>query len=208
MKKALPALIAGFMSVIGAVSAAHSKTIDFAVVAIGGTLTYSGPTLDKSVAFDFDGAALTVSQVGPQDNSGLAPMNTLSLIPTDIMYGSGTGPGPLGADIVKTWTDALGTFKETLTTVVSIDRHALNAITVTLRGTTSGPGFLDTPTDLILGATQAGGPGSVISASFTNTTFGATVPETSTWMMMGLGFVGLGYAAVRRSSKDRSAIAL
>jgi hypothetical protein len=160
------------------------------------------------VAFDLDSSILLVSQVGKQDSSGLAPFNTVSVVPTNIMYGSGVGPGPLGADIVKTWTDALGTFKETLTTVVSIDRHALNAITVTLRGTTSGPGFLDTPTDLILAATQAGGPGSVVSASFTNTTFGATVPETSTWMMMGLGFVGLGYAAVRRSSKDRSAIAL
>jgi hypothetical protein len=30
-----------------------------------------------------------------------------------------------------------------------------------------------------------------------------TVPEPATWAMMMIGFAGLGYAAVRRSSKDR-----
>ena len=36
----------------------------------------------------------------------------------------------------------------------------------------------------------------------------ANVPEPSTWVMMALGFVGLGYATVRRRSKDRSALAV
>jgi hypothetical protein len=36
----------------------------------------------------------------------------------------------------------------------------------------------------------------------------SAVPEPSTWVVMALGFVGLGYAAVRRSSKDRSALAI
>jgi PEP-CTERM motif-containing protein len=36
----------------------------------------------------------------------------------------------------------------------------------------------------------------------------SSVPEPSTWVMIALGFVGLGYAAVRRSSKDRSAFAI
>jgi hypothetical protein len=35
-----------------------------------------------------------------------------------------------------------------------------------------------------------------------------SVPEPSTWAMMLLGFIGLGYAALRRSSKDRSAVAV
>jgi hypothetical protein len=33
------------------------------------------------------------------------------------------------------------------------------------------------------------------------------VPEPSTWAMMGLGFAALGFAAFRRSNKDRAAIA-
>ena len=38
-------------------------------------------------------------------------------------------------------------------------------------------------------------------------TTSSAVPEASTWAMLVLGFVGLGYAAVRRSSKDQSALA-
>jgi hypothetical protein len=34
------------------------------------------------------------------------------------------------------------------------------------------------------------------------------VPEPSTWVMMALGFAGLGYAAVRRNSKDKAALAI
>jgi PEP-CTERM motif len=35
-----------------------------------------------------------------------------------------------------------------------------------------------------------------------------SIPEPSTWIMMALGFAGLGYAAVRRSAKDKVAIAI
>jgi hypothetical protein len=53
---------------------------------------------------------------------------------------------------------------------------------------------------------------------FTSVTFTTTenafefsilpVPEPSTWAMMVLGFAGLGYAAFRRNSKDRVAVAI
>ncbi len=68
---------------------------------------------------------------------------------------------------------------------------------------------------MLLNATQKGGPVAAISVSLTDfaTTAGPgrtppSTPEPSTWVMMALGFVGLGYAAVRRSSKDRSALAI
>jgi hypothetical protein len=38
-------------------------------------------------------------------------------------------------------------------------------------------------------------------AAFNNITT-STIPEPSTWAMMMLGFAGLGYTAIRRSSKD------
>jgi PEP-CTERM motif len=34
------------------------------------------------------------------------------------------------------------------------------------------------------------------------------IPEPSTWVMMVIGFIGLGYAAIRRGKKDRSAAAI
>jgi hypothetical protein len=36
----------------------------------------------------------------------------------------------------------------------------------------------------------------------------SSVPEPSTWVMMALGFAGLGYAAVRRNTKDKAALAI
>jgi hypothetical protein len=54
-------------------------------------------------------------------------------------------------------------------------------------------------------------------APFTTVTFSTTgnafefslpVPEASTWTMMVLGFAGLGYAAFRRNSKTRAAVAI
>jgi PEP-CTERM motif len=208
MKAVIPALAAVLIGTIGAGSAAQAKVIDYGVVAIGGTITSTGAPLQLSTALDLDSATLEVSLVSPTDDSGLAIGDTVTVSPTDIVYGSGTGivDSPLGTDIVKSWTDALGTFTETLTTVESVDRGTANAITVALAGTLLGPGFADTPATLILSATEAGGPGTVISASLTNAS--STVPEPSTWVMMVLGFAGLSYAAVRRSSKDRTALAV
>jgi hypothetical protein len=36
----------------------------------------------------------------------------------------------------------------------------------------------------------------------------SSVPEPSTWVMLALGFAGLGYAAVRRSAKDKAVLAI
>jgi hypothetical protein len=217
MKRIVPALAAALIATIGASSAAQAKMIDFGVVGLGGTITYSGSMLQGSTALNLDAAILAVSNVSASDASGLKVFpnlptltdDTVTVSPTDIMYGSGTGTvdAPLGTDVVKSWTDSLGTFTETLTTVDTINRGTANAITVTLEGTLTGPGFVSAPVALILSANQAGGPGNTVSAALTNTST-STVPEPSTWVMLALGFVGLGYAAVRRSAKDRSAVAI
>jgi hypothetical protein len=34
----------------------------------------------------------------------------------------------------------------------------------------------------------------------------SAAPEPSTWVMLSLGFAGLGYAAVRRGKKERKAL--
>ena len=139
---------------------------------------------------------------GAGDASGLAAGNTFSVSPTDIMFGLVTAANP----VIKSWTGTFGAFKETLTAVTSVDRTSPDAITWDLTGTVTGGVFHDAPATMQFSLTQAGGPGNVVSASLTNSV--SNVPEPSTWVMMALGFAGLGYAAVRRNSKDRSALAI
>lgn len=210
MRQVVPALAAMVIATLGTGSAAQAKFIDFGVVAFGGTLSYTGGTLSSSTALNLDGAELLVSEVKPGESSGLTVGDTVTVTtgnipPTNIIYGSGNGGTALVTDVVKTWTDSLGTFTETLDEVEAINRLTKDAITVTLTGWLDGPGFDNTPVSLILQANQDGGIGNTVSASLTNAT---TVPEPPTWLMLGLGFAGLGYAAVRRSSKNRSALAI
>ena len=72
-----------------------------------------------------------------------------------------------------------------------------------------GSGFVDTPVSLTLSATQDGGPGNIITVSFTNATGVApSIPEPSTWAMVALGFGALGYAASRRRKANLAAFSL
>ena len=212
MKVLVPALAAALIATAGVSTSAHAALIDFGVTAIAAnSLSYAGPTLNASTAFQFDGSPLVVVSTGPGDASGLTPFTFpttpnmfVSLSPTDIMYGTGT----LASDVTKMWTAGDGDmFTETLTSVKEIDRLTPNAITVTLAGTVSDTDsiFKGTPVEFILSANQVRGPGTAIVASFTNTT---AVPEPATWVMLALGFAGLGYAAVRRSTRDKAALAI
>ena len=103
---------------------------------------------------------------------------------------------------------------ETLNSV-SISRGAAhsNAATFTFSGTltdTTDMSIWDmAPAEMVLAFTQAGGNHNIVSVTLTDSaSISSGIPESSTWVMMALGFVGLGYAAVRRSSKDRSAVAM
>jgi PEP-CTERM motif len=221
MKKVVPVLAVALIAGLGASSAAQAAVhiIDFSVDISstgGGTLSYipgGSSTLDKSSSFDFDGTKLVVEGVGSDDNSsGLVAGDPISLAPSDILYGTGMGGTPiLNAPIVKSWTASDGdVFTEKLTEVASINRGTTDDITVKFTGeVTDTFGLFDmTPASMTLAATQDGGPGAAISVSLTNFAKTSPVPEPSTWVMMGLGFVSLGYAAVRRGSKNRSALAI
>jgi hypothetical protein len=226
VKKIISGLAAAFITTIGASSAVQAAVhiIDFSAdisASGGGTLSYipgGASTLDKSTSFDFDGTKLVVEQVGLDDNSsGLAVGNPITLMPSHIDYGSGMGgTGIIDAPITKSWTAADGDkFTEKLTNVAAINRGTVDDIIVKLTGevTDSFGIFNMTPASMTLAATQDGGPGAAISVSMSNfaTTNGlrsTPTPEPSTWVMMMLGFVGLGYAAVRRRSKDRAALTL
>ena len=216
MKNVIPVLAAALIATTGASSAARAALVDFGVAALGGTITFGGgghrttPRRSTSMPRFW---SFRVS--GPVTNWAVCfsgGVNNTVVLTHPIDYGSGSGVVNTPIDVVNVDGHCRRTpelFTETLTKVTDIDRATMNAITVTLSGTlrdTLGL-FVDTPANLILGANQVEGTGSAISASTTNTA-ASVVPEPSTWVMMTLGFVALGYAAVRRSSKDRSALAI
>ena len=184
------ALGAALIAALGASSAAQAGIVGFGFTAFDGSIAYTGTCLDQSLSLDLDQATLLVTGVNPSDSSGLAILDQVKISaltsPTssNIIYGFGTGPEPLGADVILSWPLGAGpgtdTFTETLTTVLSIDRSTPNEIGLTLSGTlsdTSGV-FTDTPVLLMLTASQAGGPGQTTGASFTNTS-GFTPPFLS-----------------------------
>jgi hypothetical protein len=205
---------AAVTAMLGASSAAEAGIINFTLATIDGTPTYSsGDTLDQSTALDVDDALLVVSEVGPDDNaSGLVPGEfNVSIAPTNISYGGGTGPMTLPVSVTESWTGDNGdVFTETLTEVDSIDRLTLDQIIVHLSGTVSDSDqlFVNTPAFLVINATQFGGVGSGTSATFTDTAGAVTpsIPESSTWVMMALGFGALGYAAFRRRGANVAAL--
>ena len=222
MKRFVGVVSIAFLAAVGMSSGAQAVTeIDIGASAIGNAITYkvpvAGEPLQDSTSISFGTTAhpslLLVTQTGPGDGSGLtAGSSFVTLSPVTITFGSGSGmmlDTPLGTDITKSWTDSVGTFTETLTTVDAINRGSANAITVTLLGTIVGPGLPAGGSDVqfILTANQAGGVGKAVSASFTNTA-NLVVPEPSTWAMMVVGFIGLGYAAFRRSAKNRTFAAI
>jgi PEP-CTERM motif len=223
MKPTVVAVLGAVMiATFVASSAAEAAMINFGVASADGAVTYTGTSLDVSTALDLDGATLLVVEKNSADASGLPLFSTVTLSAatsppsSHILYGSGTGPGSLGAVVTLSWTATVGpdvgdVFTETLTSIVTINRAETDQIGLTLTGTVSDADdvFTNTPVLFSLTANQAGGAGQTITSSFTNTSsFGPSVPEPSTWVMMGLGFVGLGYAAIRRGKANGALLSI
>jgi hypothetical protein len=205
----IAALGSAIIATLVADAAAKANTIDFGVAAFDGSITYQGgASLDKSTLLDLDLSLLLVNEVHSDDQSGLALFDPISLSAmtsppsSQIIYGSGTGPGPLGADVILSWPmvapPGTDVFTEKLTTVMSVNRGISDQIGLQLTGRVSDTAglFVNVPVLLSLTANQAGGS---IDVSFTNTSsVTPVIPEPSTWAMMTLGFVALGYAGFRK----------
>jgi hypothetical protein len=210
----IAALSAAVIAMLAASSAAQAAAIAFGASSVDGSITFlGGPFLDQSTTLDLDLSFLRVNEISPVDESGVAIDDVLSLTamtsPTSsqIIYASGLGP--LGADVILTWVATVGpgagdVFTETLTNVAAINRAVSDQIGLKLTGTVSGGSFLNVPITLNLTASESMG---LIDVEFTNATTSVTpsIPEPSTWVMMGLGFGALGYAGFRRRTAMLSA---
>jgi len=189
------------------------------------------PTTLNGVFFTGEIAAST-SPGGPDilNNSVLDVINTtgvtkhLNLIVSDTGFagpvsefaaaGSGTWQNTIGSSITLNWfadpanaqgADGSGSTPGTLLTTFS--NTATSIVQSFSNGTAIGPFVAAGPASLTMQATYDLDPfGQLINRGMTVEL--TAVPEPSTWMMLALGFVGLGYAAVRRSAKDRSALAI
>jgi hypothetical protein len=185
----------------GSVQAA-TINIDFGLIPVGGTPSFTGTSLDASTAFNFGGGSYIVNQIGAGDQSTLALSNTVSL--TNFSYGSGNS-GTLTSDLIKTWTTATGTFTETLTSFIA-NRATPNALTLVLAGTLLGPGGIDQPAFAILNANEVGGPGNAVDWSLTNTsTLISTTPLPAALPLFASVLTGLGafgFIGCRRKRKQ------
>jgi hypothetical protein len=182
--------------------------------------TYFAAEAAGQNGFTIDGATWT-------DTSGLAETEKGS-VPFEYAAPLGMGTSTTTG---TTYMAVFGGGTETVTfatpqTSLSIYWGSIDATTANLNSfAVSMDGFTLTGADLVaLGASGDGsqsGPAANqlvrISglAPFTSATFSSTgnsfefsigpgVPEASTWAMMTLGFVGLGYAAFRRNTKGRA----
>jgi hypothetical protein len=188
--------------VITGAAQAATITINFGVITIGGTPSYTGTSLDQSTAFDFGTGTFIVNQIGAGDQSTLALGNLVAL--TNPNYGSGN-VGSLSGDMTKSWTTNAGTFTETLTSFI-INRGTPDAITLLLAGTLTGPGGISQDAFAIVNANQVGGPGNAVNWSLTDTsTLGATpLPAALPLFATGLGALGL---LARRRKRKAVAVA-
>jgi hypothetical protein len=209
MKKYIATLGVALIATLGAASAAQATVIviDFGAASTG-TVTYTGASLQASTALILSSAAVKVTTVGTDDTTGIAIGDPITLLPTTITYGAGDGPEAI--DFTKSWTVGTTTYNEVLDDV-TVFRAPNNTITLEFTGEVTGGAFIDVPATLILSATQARGPSTpgslhAVSVSFTNAA-SSTVPEPSTWVMMTIGFAGLGYAAFRQRKAKLSIVA-
>ena len=186
----LAALGVAMVVSLGTVSASSAKTvdIDFALAPVGGNISYVGSNLGTATSYTLDTPNFYfVQNVKAGDQSGLTIGSTEVKITGDKVIELTVGAT---INLIKSW----GGYTETLTTVQKVIQGT-NSLTVYLSGVLNGNGVTNEAVDLILSANQAGGAGSSIDDTITNTT--VAVPEISTWAMMLSGFAVLGLAGWR-----------
>jgi hypothetical protein len=92
--------------------------------------------------------------------------------------------------------------------LITVDGYSLTGADLVSMGLSSGTGSQTSGSDNEWVTIKGLAPFTSVEFTSTRNAFefslGSSIPEPSTWVMMALGFAGLGYAAFRRNSKGRA----
>ena len=217
---------------LGLAGTAHASTISIGTSINGGAITlqssgatpgpvtFTGPVgsynLDTVSGVDLTAASLDSNSI---NGTSLGSFDTLNIFvsASDITSFSGVVQALSGLTVnflTPGWSVTESTFEDNSNTVFGTTANSLTATLLATNTFTSGPDTFTLTTPVSVTAPFSVTEEFVIksngfSGAANNTIdLSGTVPEPATWVMMTLGFVGLGYAAIRRSSKDQSALAI
>lgn len=223
MKNAIPAFAAALIATTGAVSAAHSAIISIGTALNGGAITTQATgTAPGPVSFSgavgayninvVDAVDLTTSSLNSnaQDATSTGTLDVLDVYVSvsDITGLSGLKEALSGLTVnflSPGWSVSESTFEDNTNTVFG----TMNLLAT--RTFTSGPdafaslNSVNVTSPFSVTERYQISSGGVSGAANDTIDLSAVVPEMSTWAMMLLGFVGLGFAGYRRTREPRAA---
>jgi hypothetical protein len=172
----------------------------------------NGFTIDGATWTDLSGSAATEEGTVPFEYAAPLGMGTSTTTGTTYMAVEGGGTEQVSFATPQTslsiyWGSIDATASNTNSFAVNVDGFTLTGADLVALGA-SGDGAQGDPAANQLVRISGLAPFTKATFSSTGNAFefsiGPGVPEASTWAMLTLGFVGLGYAAFRRNTKGRA----